>query len=245
MTILRAAFCPHPPLLVPDVGAGEPVAVRTPALDAIRWLIEPPVQEIIVLGAGSEPAIFPPGSVGSFAGYGVGVRTHLPGSPESGTAPSRTAGSTTAALMPLPLAVAGWLLDAAGWSGTAIGVTCGPSGELGGEALNDRPAGLLVMGDGSARRTEKAPGWLDERAAGFDAGISAALAAGDPQQLRTDLALAAQLLAAGAPAWVAAADLLAGQAWAAEVSYDGAPYGVGYFVARWMRLPTPLHEPGG
>ncbi len=74
-------------------------------------------------------------------------------------------------------------------------------------------AGLLVMGDGSARRTEKAPGWLDERAAGFDAAASAALAAGDPALLARGAIceLGAQLLAAGAPAWRAASRLLAGR----------------------------------
>ena len=38
---------------------------------------------------------------------------------------------------------------------------------------------LLVMGDGSARRSVKGPGFLDERAGPFDAEVSRALAAGD------------------------------------------------------------------
>jgi hypothetical protein len=218
---------------VPEVGAGEPVAARAPALEAVRWLVAEPVEEIVVLAAGAGPATFPSGSEGSFAGYGVDLRTRLPG----------RAHGPGAEPLPLGLAVAGWLLDAAGWTGPTTGLTCGAAGELPPVAIDGAVTGLLVMGDGSARRTEKAPGWLDERAGGFDAAVSAALASGDPTRLQTDLALAAELLAAGAPAWAAAGGLLAGQSWSAAVSYDDAPYGVGYFVARWS-LPADPAAPG-
>ncbi len=90
------------------------------------------------------------------------------------------------------------------------------------------------MGDGSARRSEKAPGWFDERAADFDASVAQALASGNPEQLsRIDQERGRELLAAGAPAWRAAARLLARTFWDGAVSYDDAPYGVGYFVAAW------------
>ncbi len=166
------------------------------------------------------------GARGSFRGYGVDAQVQLPGGPANG-------GNETP--LPLPLAVGAWLLDEAGWRGPTTGVTCDPRGALPQPlaALFADPVGLLVMGDGSARRTEKAPGWLDPRAAGYDAAVSAALASGDPQQLSTDLALGADLLAAGAPAWHAASRLLSGPVWSAGVSYDDAPYGVGYLVATW------------
>jgi aromatic ring-opening dioxygenase LigB subunit len=123
----------------------------------------------------------------------------------------------------------------AGWSGAAIGLACDADATLPAGDLEPGEAdGLLVMGDGSARRTEKAPGWLDERAAGFDAASAAALASGNPEQLRQiDQELGRELLAAGAPAWRAAARLLAHTAWEGAVSYDDAPYGVGYLVAVW------------
>ena len=38
------------------------------------------------------------------------------------------------------------------------------------------PTGVLVVGDGSARRTFKAPGYLDPGAGPFDSTVSAALA---------------------------------------------------------------------
>jgi hypothetical protein len=224
MSIIAAAFCPHPPLLVPAVGAGEPVAVRGPAVAAVKWLAGQPVERIVVLGSGDVSELFPEGAAGNFAGFGVDFSISLPGTPSS-------------AELPLPLAVGAWLLAEAGWGGPAIALICDASG-----GLPEFPAGprdgLLVMGDGSARRTEKAPGWLDERAAGFDAGVGDALAAGDPAQLARDLTLGAELLAAGAPAWGAASRLLAGRKWSAGVSYDDAPYGVGYFVATWASAPS-------
>jgi hypothetical protein len=99
---------------------------------------------------------------------------------------------------------------------------------------------LLVMGDGSARRSTAAPGYLDDRAADFDANVAAALAGGDAQALHAlDPQLGAALLAAGVPAWRAAADLLDGTRLDAALLLDVAPYGVGYFVALWAaRWPT-------
>ena len=92
---------------------------------------------------------------------------------------------------------------------------------------------LLVVGDGSARRTEKAPGHLDPRAEAYDAQVSAALASGDPAQLGAlDPVLGADLLAAGVPVWRALAGVLRGT-FEAEVLYDDAPFGVGYFCAVW------------
>lgn len=205
------------------MGAGEPVAARGVALDAVRWLTSQRIDRIVVLGSGATAACHPPGAAGSFAGYGVEFTVRLPGAPVADCAD-----------LPLPLAVGAWLLAEIGWTANVLGISCDPSGLLprwdGAAGYRD---GLLVMGDGSARRTEKAPGWLDERAAGYDASVSAALAAGDPARLATDLTLAAELLAAGAPAWTAAGQLLAEARWKGAVSYDDAPYGVGYVVATW------------
>ena len=46
--------------------------------------------------------------------------------------------------------------------------------------------------------------------------------------------LAAALLVAGAPAWRVAGDLLGGRRYRAELTYDDAPYGVGYFAGAWQ-----------
>ncbi len=93
---------------------------------------------------------------------------------------------------------------------------------------------LLVMGDGSACRTLKAPGYLDERAADFDARATEALGSADLDALAAlDVALAHELKVAGRAPW----QLLAGAArdagLAGRLLYENAPYGVGYTVAAW------------
>lgn len=136
--------------------------------------------------------------------------------------------------LPLALAVGRTLLPAA----SLYGVT----------ATSQLPEveGLLVVGDGTARRTEKAPGHLDERAAGFDAVVENALAAGDPEALLAlEPTLAETLLVGGLDAWRAAARAAlaevrpggaAPRGWTGAVHLAEAPYGVGYFVATW--IPT-------
>jgi hypothetical protein len=100
-----------------------------------------------------------------------------------------------------------------------------------------RRIGLLVMADGSARRTLKAPGYYDARAVPFDSVIEAALRDGDPGALAgLDHALATELLVSGRAAW----QVLAGAV--AEVDrstlesrtyYSADPFGVWYPVVSW------------
>lgn len=107
----------------------------------------------------------------------------------------------------------------------------------------DGDVGLLVVGDGSARRTEKAPGHLDPRAESFDADVEEALRRADLDAvLALDDDLALQLLVGGVDAWKAAAAAArrevgpggaAPDGWRGTVHYAAAPYGVGYFVASW------------
>jgi hypothetical protein len=90
------------------------------------------------------------------------------------------------------------------------------------------------MGDGSARRTLKAPGYLDDDAATFDAGVGAALRAGDAAGLAAlDPAEGERQLAAGTATWRAVGTALRGAQVAARLRYDDAPFGVGYLVADW------------
>jgi hypothetical protein len=90
----------------------------------------------------------------------------------------------------------------------------------------DEPA-YLVVGNGSAMRTEKAPGHFDERAARFDAALGESLRAGRPE---VDAVLARELWASvdGISGLAATSHLSRGQ-----VDYDDAPYGVQYWVMRW------------
>lgn len=96
----------------------------------------------------------------------------------------------------------------------------------------------VVVGNGSAKRTEKAPGHFDERAEAFDDRLRAALAAPDPAALlAVDAALAEELWTEAAP-FHRLGDLLAaggGPARVVSVDYDDAPYGVQYWVIRYQR----------
>ncbi|WP_337191620.1 hypothetical protein [Nocardioides flavescens] len=85
----------------------------------------------------------------------------------------------------------------------------------------------LVVGNGSAKRTDKAPGAFDERAEAFDAGLGASLRAGWPE---FDARLAEELWASveGIARLGSLGDL--GEA---QVDYDDAPYGVQYWVMGW------------
>lgn len=221
--ISAVAFCPHPPLLVPQVAHGAAAELddlRAACRTAIKRAASSAPQ-LVVLGVGERSARYAPNARGSLAAYGVPIEIPL-GSDEPGPVG-----------LPLSLTIAAYLLR------DALGPDCGAVGysisarERQSPALDDTPVALLVMGDGSARRSTTAPGYLDERAAGFDADVAAALSSGRGDCLAIDGWLADQLLAAGAPAWNAAGRLLRGRSFDAELLYEDAPYGVGYFVAVW------------
>lgn len=106
---------------------------------------------------------------------------------------------------------------------------------VGASVADDDEAGLplLVAANGSATRTEKAPGFLDERAAGFDERLGTALRSGDRAALADlDLALGRELWAEiEALQRLGAVEPSLG---AADVDYDDAPFGVQYWVMRWV-----------
>ena len=230
--IRAVAFCPHPPVLVTDVAgsaASELDGLREAAASAITAAYGAGVQ-LVLIGAGEVSRAHSPLARGSFAAYGVPGDLHL-GNPSCGGAEE----------LPLSLTVGAWLVrEALGPRTNARGFSIGP--DFGGSAAavellalaQESDMALIVMGDGSARRSLAAPGYLDERAEAFDAGVATALASGDPEALAAiDATLGRELAAAGVPAWHAAADVFTGR-YAARVGYDDAPFGVGYFVASWL-----------
>jgi hypothetical protein len=223
---VTVAFCPQPPLLLPAVSGAagaELTALRAVATAAVAALRAADPAVVLVVGAGADGDPFGPGDAGDLRGLGVDAEIGFAG-------PAVPGGRR----VPLPLLVGAWLLDTAGFSGVRLGV--GPDALAAALAGAAGPVGVLAMGDGSARRTEKAPGALDPAAAPFDAAVGAALAAGDPAALAgLDPAAGERLLAAGVPVWRAVGTALAGRAFRAEVGYDDAPFGVGYLVATWTQ----------
>lgn len=233
--IVSVAFCPHPPLLVPQLAQGsaaELEPLRLAALAAVAQVMAAEPDQLLLLGAGAASQLYSPLARGSLAGYGLDQQFHL-GSPSCGGALE----------LPLSLTIGAWLLEqVAGPRSLALGLGVGldyrrsrAAADVIGVVEASR-VGLIVMGDGSARRSAAAPGYLDERAVPFDDAVEAALSIGDADALADlDLGLAAELMCAGAPAWAAAGDLLAGTPWTATLRWAGAPYGVQYAVADWSR----------
>ncbi|MFF0742359.1 hypothetical protein ACFYVL_18360 [Streptomyces sp. NPDC004111] len=247
--LVAAAVCPCPPLLVPQVAAGaaaELDAARDACADALGVLAAARPDLLVVLGpAGPEgEGPYPQGARGSFAGFGVDLEVSLGAAPAGDAAGGggTAAGDAPERVLPPSLAVASWLLDRTGWAyapvaGLGVGeesaaARCAEEGRrLAGRA--DRVA-LLVMGDGSACRTLKAPGYLDERAEGFDADAARALGAADTAALlATDEELARALKVSGRAPWQVLAGAADGAGLGGQLLYEDAPYGVGYFVAAW------------
>ncbi|MGX1880298.1 hypothetical protein [Streptomyces sp. NPDC055287] len=242
--LVAAAVCPCPPLLVPEVASGaapELDAARAACADALGVLAASRPDLLVVVGSAGEDGTgtYPQGAPGSFKGVGVDFGVFLGAAvpPEAGVP-----GSAAARALPQPLAVGAWLLSRTQWADAPVeglhvgerlpGALCAGEGrEL---AARAERVALLVLGDGSACRTVKAPGYLDERADGFDAAAARALGAADTAALMTlDEQAAYELKAAGRAPWQVLAGAAQGAGLGGQLLYEDAPYGVGYFVAVW------------
>ncbi|MFI1166366.1 class III extradiol dioxygenase subunit B-like domain-containing protein [Streptomyces sp. NPDC020801] len=235
--LVAAAVCPCPPLLVPGIAAGaapELDTARAACTDALGVLAAARPDLLVVVGPDEQPGCvpYPEGARGSFHGFGVELDVRL----------GRDTGAASERELPSSLAVAGWLLERTGWSdapieGLGVGELLAPErcAAAGRDiaARSDRVA-LLVMGDGSACRSLKAPGYLDERAEPFDAEVARALGAADLAALEAlDAEPAHRLKASGRAPWQVLAGAAEGAGLSGALLYDDAPYGVGYLVAAW------------
>lgn len=220
--VTAVGFVPAAPLLVPAVAGGS-AALDADLRDACRSVVtalcatEP---DAIVVAAGwRESGSWPSDATWSFDGFGV-ARDVADDRPR----------------LPWPLGIGAWLLDDVGCTCQRAYVAVAPDASAD-VAIGPPRVAVLTVGDGSARRTERAPGYLDERAEQFDATIAAAIREGDTASLRAlDPSLAADLMCAGVPVWRWAIERLGAQSVTeARLLADTAPYGVGYF-AGWWRL---------
>lgn len=220
MTRLSSAVVPSAPLLVPALAgasAHRDADLREAVDRAVSQLVEVS-ESVVVVGCTARSGEY--AGTWDWSGFGVAQRG------EQG------------ASLPLALGVGAWLLDRMcrqvprSFVGVADFETADGCRRLG--ASLARPGtGVLVVADGSARRDEKAPGHLDPRAEPFDREVGQALHEGSAARL---MALpedeARQLLATGRAPWQTMAGVFAGPV-RASLSYEAAPYGVGYFVASW------------
>ena len=200
---------------------------------------------VVVVGAGPATATWDPeGRLNAAAwagGLGGDRATESPG----GSPPRGYTG------LPLALGLGAQMLDEAGYAGprvlqaisqAATSAECLALGEAV-AGLAPRVA-LLVVGDGSARRSPAAPGHFDERAEAFDVSAESFLRTGDMAGLASlDPGLADELLATGRAAWQVLAGAVGLDRRApADVLYADIPFGVSYLVAVLDHLPPDPQE---
>ena len=223
--ITAAALCPAPPLLARELTGAVAVApdLRQACLEAAGALLADEPDLVAVVGVAAETRAWPSNGRLDLGGYAPGLEA-----PTSAGPP-----------VPLPLGLGARLLDHAGYDGRRELQSVGddePAWAC--AALGGRLAGaaarvaLLVMADGSARRGLKAPGYLDERSAPFDAAVEAAVRAADMAALLAlDPVLARDLMATGRAGWQVLAGAMHRQQPVTKVRYCDDPFGVAYLVA--------------
>lgn len=209
--LVAAVVCPATALLVPEVAAGaaeELAGSRTACLSALQAVLASTPDLVVVVTSG-EPAEWP----AQPADFG---RLGLPGRP--------------ADARPAALQVGRWLLDQVGWTGATRFATVDGCEPVAGGA--ERVA-VLALADGSARRSAAAPGHLHPDAEAYDTALAAAVGSADTAALLAlDPADDERLLVRGREALQALARSVDGVC-SGELLWSGAPYGVGYLVARW------------
>jgi hypothetical protein len=222
---VEAVLCPHPPLLVRALGGQQDpvVDLRRACGTAVDGLLADRPDRVVVVGPADGP--------GPWDGMGFDVRRF-------GTT---TARPDAAESLPLSLAIGRMLLDDCGWTGPTDLVGVGwdaDEAEL--RDVADRvgaggsAGAVLLLGDGSTRRGEKAPGYLDPRAFAYDDVIGDALAAGDAAALRAlDPVLGRDLMVGGRSVFRLLGLVAGDKPVKAALDYRDDPFGVSYFVARW------------
>ena len=228
--IIRAALCPSPPLLARELTGRDPLVsgLREACAEVTARLVDADPDAIIVVGSASETSAWDSASRADLSAF----------------APALEAGGTPG--LPLSLGLGALLLDQASYSGPRVLQAVGEReptarcAELGDKlSASVGRAALLVLGDGSARRSLTAPGHLDERAAPFDAQVERAIRDGDLAALAAlDEALARELMATGRPAWQVLAGAMGTGHPATQVLYADAPFGVAYLVAHFEAAPN-------
>lgn len=215
MTLVAAAVVPGAPLVVPSLASGaapELDVVRDECARAVDAVFATSPDVVYVVGADSSP------HATSMQPWGAHVAVDVP--------------------EPLPLAclVGGWLTRGRSRSFVVVDPSLDRDecAELGRELADSAGrVGLVVVGDGSSRHTEKAPGYIHPQASSYDDRLSLVFRDADiGTLLGLDRGEAAELWVAGVPTWQVLAGAASGRDWQATASLS-VPYGVGYHVASW------------
>ncbi len=209
--------------------------LRDACAQAVAELVQAGPELIVVAGAAAETAEWDPDCRLGLSSYAPSLGPDGPGGqPGPGGRPG----------LPLALGLGALLLDQAGYTGRralqAVGADepAAACTALGARLAGQPGTALLAMGDGSARRSTSAPGYLDERAVPFDAAVEQAVRDGDLAGLAgLDPGLARDLMATGRATWQVLAGALGPSRPSTEVLYADAPFGVAYLVA--VFTPSP------
>lgn len=217
---LAAVLCPHPPLLFRELSGRQDVAalLRAACKDVLTQALALQPARVVVVGAADEARTW----------------TGEPAIRRFGTTEPRRPVDE----LPLSLGVGRRLLDEAGWTGETelVSLTWDASDEavdaVAALLRDSDDTVVLLLGEGSTRCGDKAPGFLDERAFQFDESTATALTDGDADALRgLDVALADELMVLGRTAFRVLGAL--GPPKSAHLAYDDDPFGVAYHVALW------------
>lgn len=213
-------------MLFPEIAQGaapDLEALRAACDRAVSGLGASGADRLYVVGPGPEERRHGRDSGGDLAEFGAAVRV--------GPAPG---------VLDLAATIGRWLAERSGlvpdgYLEVPAQTPPGRAAALGAELAEEGArVALLVLGDGSARRTEHSPGYADERATPYDDAVAEALAEADSARLaRLDAGLARDLMVAGRPAWQVLAGAVGDRSLTGDLLAYEAPYGVGYFVAAW------------
>jgi hypothetical protein len=237
--IVAAAVCPSPPLLASElVGQADVLPeLRAACAVAVARILEAAPDLVAVVGPAEKTGPWDPAGELNLASFAPALRSRRQLADNSKKCDTGRLGAVPP--LPLALGVGSLLLDGADYTGprTFQGIAENEPAAcclaLGRQIAVSAPrVALLAVGDGTARRSTSAPGYLDERAEPFDEAVERAVRDGDlPAIAALDPALAADLLAGGRPAWQAMAGALSAGRPHSEVLYSDAPLGVAYLVA--------------
>ena len=164
MSVLAAAIVPAAPVLLPQLTGKTPAAgeVREAAFESIAAMLAAKPDVVVVVAEASPAGWFDPstplglGRIGGHSGNEDGL--------------------------PIPLAIGAQLLRDAGWQGSVALLGLEPGIRPQNVDLPDRSA-LLLMANGSARCTEKAPGAFHPGSEDFNDSLSSALREADLESL--------------------------------------------------------------
>jgi hypothetical protein len=237
--IVRAAVCPSPPLLARELTGRTEILpdLRDASAAAVADLLAAAPDVVAVVGGGEETATWDPEDRLDLSAYAAGYAP----SPTGAVAADGDGDGKPS--LPLAVGIGALLLDDAGYAGPRILQAVDEAApadaclRLGRDLAAASPrVALLAVGDGSARRSRSAPGYLDERAIPFDDAVQRAVREGDMAALaRLNPDLARDLMATGRAAWQVLAGACDGAFAdarpAAEIRYAADPFGVAYLVA--------------